>query len=491
MTLRYGALEGHSKPGLAKLFGEEIVQSWRSGLTNRPPIMTPQHLYYHGYERKYQSLFTDCCSTAANDGIITCTTCPSASTNACSLSPIPCTESLQDTIDRTVPLWDTHILPDLQAGRNVMIVAHRNSLRGIVKHIDGISTNDIEKMAFPNGIPLVYKFERVIDNNRDSSVICVKGKNESTTSMRLRPIKHRKAVAPLSGIWLEKAGLLRKALDHEEEMASRVEGYSNTSIGMMDTTATASASTVTTASTAVTSTATPVSVSLTQTPLTSDSPSPLVRSLSKLQLQRKTLNLVDSQDFDYPNITGDLPAYDTSPSTMAKTLEMMSMSSTGSSHVKGNTSYANLYVDPAVLTSAAYESIPSGDFLSSYAEHVENKEREEAKERESKGEIEKENVIDMLEIGRRLNQIYFFASNVPSVCVVKPPSTTTTQRSGSHSLSNNNKPLLVIIRHGKTEHNQLGLFTGWEDAMLAKQGREEALKAGKLLRKHGIEVSIS
>ncbi len=56
---------------------------------------------------------------------------------------------------------------------------------------------------------------------------------------------------------------------------------------------------------------------------------------------------------------------------------------------------------------------------------------------------------------------------------------------------NNNKPLLVIIRHGKTEHNQLGLFTGWEDAMLAKQGREEALKAGKLLRKHGIEVSIS
>lgn len=53
------------------------------------------------------------------------------------------------------------------------------------------------------------------------------------------------------------------------------------------------------------------------------------------------------------------------------------------------------------------------------------------------------------------------------------------------------RPLLVIIRHGKTEHNQLGLFTGWEDALLAPEGRQEALNAGRLLRKHGVMVELS
>jgi bisphosphoglycerate-dependent phosphoglycerate mutase len=54
---RYGALEGHSKPGLAKVFGPEVVQNWRIGLLDRPPTMTPHHLYYHGYERKYRNIF--------------------------------------------------------------------------------------------------------------------------------------------------------------------------------------------------------------------------------------------------------------------------------------------------------------------------------------------------------------------------------------------------------------------------------------------------
>jgi 2,3-bisphosphoglycerate-dependent phosphoglycerate mutase len=59
---------------------------------------------------------------------------------------MPITESLEDTISRTAPLWHSHILPDLKAGRNVMIVAHRNSIRGILKIIDGISTADIQKV---------------------------------------------------------------------------------------------------------------------------------------------------------------------------------------------------------------------------------------------------------------------------------------------------------------------------------------------------------
>jgi 2,3-bisphosphoglycerate-dependent phosphoglycerate mutase len=151
----YGALEGHSKPGLAKLFGEETVQLWRgAGLSDRPPAMLENHLYWHGRERKYADL---------------------------SSSLIPRTESLQDCIDRTIPLWISHILPDLQAGRNVMIVAHRNSLRGLIRHIDGLTTKDVQRLAIPNGIPLVYKFD-----------------------YNMKPLPHRNAQAPLSGIWLEK-----------------------------------------------------------------------------------------------------------------------------------------------------------------------------------------------------------------------------------------------------------------------------------------------
>ena len=99
----YGALEGLSKPELAKELGEEIVQKWRAGLTERPPPVSETHLHYHQKEKKYARLGLD-------------------------LSAIPITESLQDTIDRVTPLWDAQILPDLKAGRNVLIVAHGNSL---------------------------------------------------------------------------------------------------------------------------------------------------------------------------------------------------------------------------------------------------------------------------------------------------------------------------------------------------------------------------
>lgn len=116
--------------------------------------MTNDHLYWHGRERKYRHLDP---------------------------SQIPHTESLQDTIDRVIPLWDSCIAPDLRAGRNVMIVAHCNSLRGIVKHIDEMSTDDIQKMGIPNGIPLVYKFDK-----------------------NLKPIPHKNSQPPLRGIWLEK-----------------------------------------------------------------------------------------------------------------------------------------------------------------------------------------------------------------------------------------------------------------------------------------------
>ena len=92
--------------------------------------------------------------------------------------------------------------PDLQAGRNVLIVAHANSLRGIVKHIDGLNIEQIEKVGIPNGIPLVYKFDA-----------------------NMRPVPQPKAVPPLSGEYLEKAGLLRAALEREAHYYERVQGW--------------------------------------------------------------------------------------------------------------------------------------------------------------------------------------------------------------------------------------------------------------------------
>lgn len=170
---RYGALEGHSKPGLAKLFGEELVQQWRSGLHDRPPPMSIHHPYWHGREKKYLNI---------NNKFIGNYNMPDKISKGNYINNIiPITESLQDTLDRTIPLWDSHILPDLKAGRNVLIVAHRNSIRGLIRHIDNMGTEDVHKVAIPNGIPLVYKFDK-----------------------NMVPIPHRKAVAPLRGIWLEK-----------------------------------------------------------------------------------------------------------------------------------------------------------------------------------------------------------------------------------------------------------------------------------------------
>ena len=85
---------------MAKELSAELVQSWRSSFDIRPPPMTDDHPYWHQKERKYSDL------------------------------DIPLTESLEDTMERTLPLWKTRILPELENGKNVLIVAHGNSLRG-------------------------------------------------------------------------------------------------------------------------------------------------------------------------------------------------------------------------------------------------------------------------------------------------------------------------------------------------------------------------
>jgi len=167
----YGALEGLSKPVLSSELGEETVRRWRTSLFARPPAMTPEHKHWHGNERKYGDLNKD---------------------------QIPTAESLNDTMVRTIPLLNSDILPLLEEGKNVLICAHGNSLRGIVKHLDNLSSDQIRSTNFPNGIPLVYKF------NRDSV----------SSELKPRRSKKKEALDPLSGDFLErKTDKLKAAME--------------------------------------------------------------------------------------------------------------------------------------------------------------------------------------------------------------------------------------------------------------------------------------
>jgi 2,3-bisphosphoglycerate-dependent phosphoglycerate mutase len=154
----YGALEGLSKPQLAATtgLGKEQVQAYRTALDARPPPMSNDHPLWHGNERKYADLEP---------------------------SDIPDTESLTDTMDRVLPLWNSKIKPELESGNNVMVVAHGHSLRGLVRHIDKLTAEQIQLVGIPNGIPMVYKF----DSN-------------------MRPIVQNNSELPLSGEYLEKKG---------------------------------------------------------------------------------------------------------------------------------------------------------------------------------------------------------------------------------------------------------------------------------------------
>lgn len=120
----YGALTGYSKKDMAEQLGADLVQEWRSSLKARPPPVALSSPHWPGQHRKYADL---------------------------SIDQIPVTESLSDSMDRTNPLWENKILYELRNGKNVLVVAHANTLRGLVKTIDDISEDDIRQIAIPTG----------------------------------------------------------------------------------------------------------------------------------------------------------------------------------------------------------------------------------------------------------------------------------------------------------------------------------------------------
>ncbi|GAB5355901.1 hypothetical protein AAMO2058_000244700 [Amorphochlora amoebiformis] len=278
----YGALTGMSKSQIALTFGEELVQQWRRSLDVRPPSLDERHPYWPGKEKKYDDLPRDI---------------------------IPKTESLRDTMARAVPLYEEKIVEDLKSGKDVLVVAHYNSLRGLVKHIDQIDSDNIKKVEIPTGIPFVYDFDD-----------------------QMRPIRSNfSSLNSMSGSYLATREVTMAALARERELSNEIPGFTDSNLM-----------------------------------------TPVLRAIWSLQKEREFLKVFDGED------------------------------------------------------EGAVEDNAEGDL------------------------------------------------NV-------------TATTGSNADLGIEGPLLIIMRHGKTEFNKLGLFTGWEDVSLSVEGREEARRSGELLAKYSVE----
>ena len=129
----YGALQGLNKAETAKKFGDEQVKIWRRSYATPPPPLSPDDERHPGRDPRYASLPKDL---------------------------LPLTESLETTVARFLPYWHDQIVPDVLAGRRVLIAAHGNSLRALVKHLDLVSEADIVSLNIPTGIPLVYELDK-------------------------------------------------------------------------------------------------------------------------------------------------------------------------------------------------------------------------------------------------------------------------------------------------------------------------------------------
>jgi len=128
----YGALQGLNKAETAEKHGAEQVKLWRRSYATPPPALTVDDDRYPGKQRVYTGLTVD---------------------------DLPLSESLKCTVNRFLPYWHETIAPDIRSGRQVLICAHGNSLRALVKYLDDVSEEEIVGLNIPTGIPLVYELE--------------------------------------------------------------------------------------------------------------------------------------------------------------------------------------------------------------------------------------------------------------------------------------------------------------------------------------------
>ena len=128
----YGGLQGLNKADMAKQYGDEQVLVWRRSYDTPPPALEPTDPRSERGDRRYAGLAPE---------------------------QIPLTECLKDTVARVIPFWNDTIAPSIRSGQRVVIAAHGNSIRALVKYLDGIADDAIVGVNIPNGIPLVYELD--------------------------------------------------------------------------------------------------------------------------------------------------------------------------------------------------------------------------------------------------------------------------------------------------------------------------------------------
>lgn len=126
----YGALQGLNKAETAAKYGDDQVHIWRRSYATAPPPLDTDDERHPAHDKRYAGI-----------------------------AHLPATESLALTLERVKPCWNEYIAPDLRRGRNVLIAAHGNSLRALVKMLDGLSDDDITGFNIPTGIPIAYELD--------------------------------------------------------------------------------------------------------------------------------------------------------------------------------------------------------------------------------------------------------------------------------------------------------------------------------------------
>jgi len=158
----YGALQGLNKKETVDQHGADQVNVWRRSFDVPPPAMTEDNEHWAGKDARYKDLGKD----------------------------VPATECLKDTVDRFLPWWNSVAAPTIKSGKKVLIAAHGNSLRALVKHLDDISDDDICGLNIPTAIPLVYKLDK-----------------------NLKPVSVEGAYAPLSGRYACDPEIVKAAIE--------------------------------------------------------------------------------------------------------------------------------------------------------------------------------------------------------------------------------------------------------------------------------------
>lgn len=128
----YGALQGLDKTETSAKYGKDQVHQWRRSYKTKPPQLEKSDKRFPGNERKYQHLLDE---------------------------ELPLGESLEDTVNRFLPYWTEVIVPTIKTGKQIIIAAHGNSLRALVKHLEKISDDKINELEIPTGKPLVYELD--------------------------------------------------------------------------------------------------------------------------------------------------------------------------------------------------------------------------------------------------------------------------------------------------------------------------------------------